>query len=170
MNAGSSPKGRAFALRHCDAFFTTASRVSTEETAEKVHAIKQEALSYGREIDVFTVGVVTCRPTMKEAEDYYRHCAIDHADWNAVRDILAMKKISPETVGQEEYELKRKQYANGMGGLPIVGDPDHVAKVFADLSRAGLRGIGISMVNYIDEFPLFRDEVLPRLKKMGVRC
>ncbi len=169
MNAGSSAAGRSFALRNCDAFFTTASRVSLEETAEKVQSIKTQAREYGRDIDVYTIGVVTCRPTMKEAQDYYRHSIIDGADWNAVRDILALKKISPETVGQEEYELKRKQYANGMGGLPIIGDPDHVAKMFADLSTAGLRGIGISMVNYADEFPLFRDEVLPRLKKMGVR-
>ena len=170
MNAGSSPAGRAFALRNCDSFFTTASRVSLEETREKVQGIKAQASEYGREIDVYTVGVVTLRPTMKEAQDYYRHAVIDGADWNAVRDILALKKISPETVGQEEYETKRKQYANGMGGLPIVGDPDHVARMFADLSRAGLRGIGISMVNYATELPLFVQEVLPRLKKMGVRA
>lgn len=170
MNAGSSPAGRAFALRNCDAFFTTASRVSLEETREKVQGIKAQAAEYGREIDVYTVGVVTLRPNMKEAQDYYRHAVIDGADWNAVRDILALKKISPETVGQAEYDLKRNQYANGMGGLPIVGDPDHVAGMFADLSKAGLRGIGISMVNYADELPLFVDEVLPRLKEMGVRA
>jgi alkanesulfonate monooxygenase SsuD/methylene tetrahydromethanopterin reductase-like flavin-dependent oxidoreductase (luciferase family) len=170
MNAGSSPAGRAFALRNCDAFFTTASRVSLEETREKVQGIKAQAAEYGREIDVYTVGVVTLRPTMKEAQEYYRHAVIDGADWNAVRDILALKKISPETVGQAEYDLKRNQYANGMGGLPIVGDPDHVAQMFADLSKAGLRGIGISMVNYADELPLFVGEVLPRLKAMGVRA
>ncbi|MDB5509892.1 MAG: luciferase-like monooxygenase [Hyphomicrobiales bacterium] len=169
MNAGSSPAGRAFALRNCDAFFTTASRVSLEETREKVQGIKAQAAEYGREIDVYTVGVVTLRPTMTEAQDYYRHAVIDGADWNAVRDILALKKISPETVGQAEYDLKRNQYANGMGGLPIVGDPDHVARMFADLSKAGLRGIGISMVNYADELPLFVGEVLPRLKAIGVR-
>jgi len=170
MNAGSSPAGRAFALRNCDGFFTTASRVSVAETREKVQGIKAQAAEYGREIDVYTVGVVTLRKTMQEAQDYYRHAVIDGADWNAVRDILALKKISPETVGQEEYDIKRKQYANGMGGLPIIGDPDTVANAFADLHRAGLRGIGISMVNYADELPLFVEEVLPRLKKMGVRA
>jgi alkanesulfonate monooxygenase SsuD/methylene tetrahydromethanopterin reductase-like flavin-dependent oxidoreductase (luciferase family) len=170
MNAGSSPAGRAFALRNCDGFFTTASRVSVAETRDKVQGIKAQAAEYGREIDVYTVGVVTLRKTMQEAQDYYRHAVIDGADWNAVRDILALKKISPETVGQEEYDIKRKQYANGMGGLPIIGDPDTVANAFADLHRAGLRGIGISMVNYADELPLFVEEVLPRLKKMGVRA
>ncbi len=170
MNAGSSPAGRAFALRNCDGFFTSASRVSVEEMREKVQGIKAQAAEYGREIDVYTVGVVTLRRTMKEAQDYYRHAIIDGADWSAVRDILALKKISPETVGQEEYDIKKKQYANGMGGLPIVGDPDTVANMFADLSRSGLRGIGISMVNYGAELPLFVEEVLPRLKKMGVRA
>jgi FMNH2-dependent dimethyl sulfone monooxygenase len=170
MNAGSSAAGRSFALRNCDGFFTAASRVSLEETAEKVQGIKAQAAEYGREIDVFTVGVVTLRKTMKEAQDYYRYSVIDGADWNAVRDILALKNISPETVGQEEYDTKRKQYANGMGGAPIIGDPDTVAEMLAGLSRAGLRGIGISMVNYADELPLFVEEVLPRLKKMGVRA
>lgn len=170
MNAGSSPAGRAFALRNCDGFFTTASRVSVDETREKVQSIKAQAAEYGREIDVYTVGVVTLRKTQKEAEDYYRYAVIDNADWNAVRDILALKKISPETVGQEEYDVKRRQYANGMGGLPIVGDPDKVASMFADMHRGGLRGVAISMVNYKDELPLFVEEVLPRLRKMGVRA
>ena len=56
-----------------------------------------------------------------------------------------------------------------MGGLPMVGDPDDVAKALADLSKAGLTGIAISLVNYADELPFFCDEVLPRLERMGLR-
>ena len=51
----------------------------------------------------------------------------------------------------------------------MVGDPDDVAKALADLSKAGLTGIGISLVNYADELPFFCDEVLPRLERMGLR-
>lgn len=169
MNAGASDNGRAFALKNCDAFFTNADRFSMEATAKKVAWVKEEARGYGREISVYTVGVVTCRPTMKEAQDYYHYAGTERADWNAVRDILAVKNISPETVGQEEFERQRKAYANGMGGLPIVGDPDHVANTLAGLSNAGLRGIGMSMVNYLRELPYFAQEVLPRLERMGVR-
>jgi hypothetical protein len=32
-----------------------------------------------------------------------------------------------------------------------------------------VRGIAFSMVNYLDELPYFRDEVLPRLERIGVR-
>ncbi|MDB5572610.1 MAG: luciferase-like monooxygenase [Hyphomicrobiales bacterium] len=169
MNAGASPNGRAFALKNCDAFFTTASRTSADETAERVRAVKAQAQGYGREIGVYTVGVVTCRPTQKDAEDYHRYATVERADWNAVRDILALKDISPGTVGAEEYERQRQAYANGMGGVPIVGDPDHVAQVLVGLSRAGLSGIGISFVNYGAELPFFVDEVLPRLERAGVR-
>jgi alkanesulfonate monooxygenase SsuD/methylene tetrahydromethanopterin reductase-like flavin-dependent oxidoreductase (luciferase family) len=56
-----------------------------------------------------------------------------------------------------------------MGGLPIVGDPDHVAGQLIDLSRAGLTGVAVSLVNYIDELPFFCDEVLPRLERAGLR-
>src|SRR2546430_7074800 len=51
----------------------------------------------------------------------------------------------------------------------LVGDPDAVAREMARLSAAGLTGIGISFVNYLDELPYFCAEVLPRLARLGLR-
>jgi alkanesulfonate monooxygenase SsuD/methylene tetrahydromethanopterin reductase-like flavin-dependent oxidoreductase (luciferase family) len=56
-----------------------------------------------------------------------------------------------------------------MGGLPIVGDPDHIASQLIDLSKAGLTGVAVSLVNYVDELPFFCEEVLPRLERAGLR-
>jgi len=56
-----------------------------------------------------------------------------------------------------------------MGGVLMIGDPDQIAQTLADLSRAGVRGIGFSFVNYLKELPFFCDEVLPRLERMGIR-
>ena len=81
MNAGASPVGQAFAIRNCDAFFLQASRTSLDETAQKVAAAKAQAKEQGSELGVYTVGVITCRPTKKEAEDYYHHSIVEHADW-----------------------------------------------------------------------------------------
>ena len=42
----------------------------------------------------------------------------------------------------------------------------------ADLARlaaAGLTGIAVSFVNYLDELPYFCAEVLPRLARAGLR-
>jgi FMNH2-dependent dimethyl sulfone monooxygenase len=169
MNAGSSATGQAFAIRNCEAFFLQASRVSLDETAQRVSGVQLLARQSGREIGCYTVGVITCRPTRKEAEDYYHYSVVEHADWSAVDGILALKNISPQTVPMQEYVEKRSQYAQGMGGLPIVGDPDFVAQQLADLSKAGLTGIGVSLVNYAQELPFICDEVLPRLARMGIR-
>jgi dimethylsulfone monooxygenase len=169
MNAGSSATGQAFAIRNCEAFFLQASRVSLDETAQRVAGVQRLAKEAGRDIACYTVGVITCRPTTKEAEDYYHYSVVEHADWSAVDGILALKNISPQTVPMQEYLVKRNQYAQGMGGLPIVGDPDFVAKQLADLSQAGLTGIGVSLVNYTQELPYFCEEVLPRLARLGVR-
>ena len=49
----------------------------------------------GRELDVYAVGVVTCRPTQKEAEEYYHYATIENGDWSAVDGILGKKNISP---------------------------------------------------------------------------
>ena len=173
MNAGSSPAGQAFALRNCDAFFvaTAGSRTSLAGNAEKVEEVKAAARSLGREIEVYTVGQVICRPTQKEAEDYYRHAVIEHADWGAIDGMLANKSITPQTIPPEEYAAKRRYFAaNAIGGFPFVGTPDRVADDLAAISRAGMRGIAISFVNYLLELPYFCDEVLPRLTRLGVRA
>jgi FMNH2-dependent dimethyl sulfone monooxygenase len=169
MSAGASPAGLAFAVRNCDAFFMQASRVSVAETAQRVAEVKALAAQQGRDISVFTVGVIVCRPTMQDAEAYHHHCVVEQADWSAVDKLLALRGITPATVPPDEFLLRRREFAHGNSGLPIVGDPDHVAQALMALSGAGLSGIAVSLVNFADELPYLRAEVLPRLERAGLR-
>jgi alkanesulfonate monooxygenase SsuD/methylene tetrahydromethanopterin reductase-like flavin-dependent oxidoreductase (luciferase family) len=172
MNAGSSGTGQAFALRNCDAFFTatSASRSSLEGTSKKVEEVKAQARALGREIEVYTIGQVICRPTQKEADDYHHHANIENADWAAIERMLALRNITRQNTSPEDYATKRNFFAAiSVGGYPFVGTPDKVADELATVSRAGVRGIAVSFVNYVDELPYFRDEVLPRLERMGLR-
>jgi FMNH2-dependent dimethyl sulfone monooxygenase len=170
MNAGASPTGRAFAIRNCDAFFTNVMGLSLDEQSQAVRKAKAEARTYDRELDVYTVGVITCRRTSQEAEDYYRYSVVEQADWTSVDEILAAKHITADQLPAAQFQKLRQQQANGMGGLPLVGDPDQVAGQLAQLADAGLRGIGVSFVNYFDELPFFCGEVLPRLERLGLRA
>ena len=172
MNAGRSAVGQAFALRNCDAFFTATSdsKSSIDANARHVKQIKDAARAFGRDIEVYTVGQVVCRPSQKEAEDYYRHALVENADWGAIAQMMALKNITPQTVAAEEYARRLRYFAGtGIGGYPFVGTPDQVAQELANVSRAGIRGIALSFVNYLDELPFFRDEVLPRLVRLKVR-
>ena len=99
-------------------------------------AAKDEAAAQGKELDVYAVGVVTCRPTQKEAEEYYHYATIENGDWSAVDGILGKKNISVATVGEEEFQKQRHHYAHGMGGLLMVGDPDRIAQTLAASAAA----------------------------------
>jgi dimethylsulfone monooxygenase len=171
MNAGASPEGRAFAIRNTDALFTTARRATEEEmpfeeAAREVAAAKEQAHAQGHEIGVYCVGVVTVRPTQREADDYVKYVE-ENTDWSAVDSIMEMKGLNNKP--PEIRANIRAGYARGMGGLPLTGSPDSVAKQLADISAAGFNGIAISFINYLAELPYFRDEVLPRLERLGLR-
>jgi alkanesulfonate monooxygenase SsuD/methylene tetrahydromethanopterin reductase-like flavin-dependent oxidoreductase (luciferase family) len=172
MNAGSSGAGQNFALRNCDAFFTAtgASRSSLEGMAQRVKDVKAEARKYRRDIDVYTIGQVICRPTRKDAEDYHHYANVENADWEAIERMMALRNITPQNTPSEEYAAKRIFFAaNSVGGYPFVGTPEKVAAELAAVSNAGVRGIAVSFVNYLQDLPYFRDEVLPRLQHMGLR-
>ena len=188
MNAGASPAGRAFALRNCDAFFTSLSsaRIMKAEpggyaassdidlielTAQNVAGIKAEAQAQGREIEVYTQGQVICRRTQKEAEDYYHWANIENAEWPAIDRMLELHNVTAANTAPDVLQSKRRTMAlSGIGGRPYVGTPDKVAEDMATLARAGLRGIAFSFVNFVKDAPFFCAEVLPRLARMGLRA
>jgi FMNH2-dependent dimethyl sulfone monooxygenase len=186
MNAGQSGTGQAFAMRNCDAFFTSTSgaRLAAAGTSQamdqakvfelivkQVNDIKAEGHKFGREIEVYTQGQVICRPTQKEAEEYYHYANVENADWGAIDRMLALKNITPGNTAADAFAGKRSMMAShGVGGYPFVGSPDKVAEEFGDLGRAGFRGLAVSFVNYLNDVPYFSAEVLPRLARMGLRA
>jgi len=172
MNAGNSPVGRAFALRNCDAFFTGSSIKTFAEhelvsAANIVRAAKADAAVYGRALEVYTVGAVVCRPTRREAEDVVSHYTAN-ADWAVIDTMVAMLGRKPET--EAELALVRQNFVNGHSAIKLFGDPDDVANGLAKISAAGFTGIAVNLVNFLADFALFRDEVLPRLERLGLRA
>jgi len=170
MNAARSDAGLAYAIRNCDAWFRDVSNESPAETARNVDAFKELALAQGRDMDVYTDAFVVCRPSDKEAQEYYRHTNVENVDWGAIDTVLAKKGIRPETVSAHEFVQARSDYARRMSGKIVVGDPDSVAEQFAVLSRAGIRGMAMNFVNYLSELPYFCQEVLPRMERLGLRA
>jgi len=169
MNAAASDVGREFAIKNCDALFIMASRTSDAETAKRVDQIQALASDQQRDLGVYTVGGITCRPTRKEAEEYFNYAAYECADLEAVEELMRLQKVTRAGVGDDEFERQRKLYCLGYSGLPMIGTPDDIADQLVGLSEAGLSGIGVSFINYLNELPYFCEEVLPRLERKGLR-
>ncbi len=167
FNAASSVEGRAFAVRNTDVLFTVL--VDLEQGARDVAAVKQAAAAIRRTVQVFTTSYVVCRPTAREAEDYHDYYPGEKADWPAVDNLMQLQQVNAKSFPPEVFTSFRNRFAGGHGVFPIVGDPDTVANRLAAISAAGFDGATGAFVNYLDELPYCRHEVLPRLERLGLR-
>src|SRR5262249_49430784 len=144
MNAGSSEVGQAFALRNCDAFFvaTAGSRTSLEGNAKKVAEIRREAQSFGRDIEIYTVGQVICRASQQEAEDYYHHAIITAGVGAARASSHTQQRTPPHPLPTEAQSKTHQSVAQRPAGVyPSRGPPPRGAHQLPTSSNAGVRGI-----------------------------
>jgi FMNH2-dependent dimethyl sulfone monooxygenase len=164
MSAGSSPPGRAFARRHADALFMV---IDDENTiAHDIRSIRD-----GREgVGVFASGHLIFRKTEREAAEYYHYIVHEMGDW-AMADHLLAARIAggARSLSAERLKQLRERHLSGAGTYPLIGGVDTVVQRIKQLSEAGLDGMAIGLVNYIDEMPLIREELLPRLERLGLR-
>ena len=170
MNAGSSKAGRMFAAKNSDLLFDQPQFLDI--AGGRIREAKAGAREMGRgEINVFTSGAVVCRPTKKEADEYFHYFAVENADHGAIDTMikLSLTAANQKDLTPEQAEKIRVRYAAGYGGLIAVGDPDAVVAEFKRLSDAGFDGFCFSLVNYVDELPFFLQEVLPRMERLGLR-
>jgi alkanesulfonate monooxygenase SsuD/methylene tetrahydromethanopterin reductase-like flavin-dependent oxidoreductase (luciferase family) len=165
MSAGASGVGQAFAARHADLLFMVA--VEIDGLAATLAALRASVAE--RTIGVFTSGHVVCRATQREADDYYRYVAHEMADERAV-DAVLRNRQSQQSIAPAKLARMRDRIAAGSGTFPVVGSPDRVATTFKTLSDAGLDGMAIAFVNYLDDLPFFCEHVLPRLERLGLRA
>lgn len=166
MSAGSSPAGRAFAMRHADCLFMII--VDLETLAEETANIRA-MLDPGREAGIYCSGHMVCRPTRKEAEEYYRYYVHDMGDWDGAEHLLRIRQGQQQSVPPDRLATIKERLVSGLATYPVVGDPDRVAESLGRLNRAGIDGMAFGLVNYIEELPFVRDEVLPRMVRLGLR-
>ena len=165
ISAGNSPAGLAFAGRHADCLFTSVREL--DELAGKVAALQNQRTA--DHAGIYASGHLICRPTAKEAEEYYHYIVHEMGDWEAAEHTVAIRTKGGSTSGEKLAKMK-EVIISGTGTHCVRGSYDEVAKQFQHLSDCGLDGMAIGLVNYIDDFPALRDEVLPRLKRLGLRA
>lgn len=126
LNAGSSPQGRDFAARNSDVVFTVVG--GPEDGAEVVEMVTAAARdTYGRRVGVFTPSYSVCRQTRAEAHEFHRWYAEEHADWDAVDNLMTLQGLHARSFTPEMLEMFRGRFAAGHGVCPLIGTPDDVA-------------------------------------------
>lgn len=166
--AGNSERGRDFAAKNADMQFTML--YDLPEARKEIEKLNAAAAAHRRSVGVFTSVSVTVRPTRKEAEEYFHYFAVEHADQEAIEYMVIGRGLDKPGVPEERRKMFRLRAGAANGGLPIVGDPDDVARTMQQLSDIGVTALAMGFTNYLQHLPYFRDEVLPRLERLGLRA
>jgi alkanesulfonate monooxygenase SsuD/methylene tetrahydromethanopterin reductase-like flavin-dependent oxidoreductase (luciferase family) len=165
LNAGASPRGQEFSAKNVDINLIA---LPTEEAPDYIKGIKRLANDkYERDIDVWTYCLVICRETEKEARAA-QQAIIDSGDWAGAKNVMDVLGIQSGSFGSQ-IEKYQERFIAGWGGPNLVGTPEQVAEQFAELSEAGMGGAIFGFHDYAKELKEFGDEVMPQMRKLGIR-
>ena len=176
MNAGNSDVGIDFGVRNCDWIFTSSR--SLEGFPERVQTIKAKAESYKRSVRAATMCWCLIEATDAIAKQTY-DSIVSNIDREATRNfLLSMSNKSDEEiallkddgdpyagVGREAFE----RMALGLRAPQLVGSPQTVAEQIKHLHDCGIESILIGFYDPQKGLHMMQDEVMPILRKMGLR-
>ena len=170
MNAGGSDRGRRFACEHADLCFIILKSERPEACATDVAAYKHFAREeFGREVKVWTNSFVVQRDTQQEADAYLQRYAIEYEDKESVEGWLAKQADQARLMPEVALKAMRLRFAAGAGGFPLVGTAERIAERLQMLADAGLDGVLLTWVDYVDGLNRFNRDVLPGLEARGLR-
>jgi dimethylsulfone monooxygenase len=167
VSAGNSKTGSDFAARNADCLFTTVPP-KHEDLQSKLRGFR-DAAPPGQLRNIFASCHLMIRRTRKEAEDYHHYIVHEKGDWEAADYALNLRGQRVNAWGATDDEKKLKARLISGAGFPLVGSYDDAVETMQRLHGAGLDGLALGMINYVNDFPAIRDELLPRMERVGLR-
>ena len=163
MNAGSSDVGLDFAAQHCDWVFCLAKDAAGyRERASQIHKI---AAGYKRNVRVATMCWVLPEATDALAKEKYEWIA-SQIDAGAVE---AFANSIKGTSTEEFIKNAIERLALGFTSPQIVGSYETCAEKLREINEAGLESTLLCFFDPQKGLHQMQDDIIPILKKMGLR-
>lgn len=169
MNAGGSPRGMRFACEHAELCFVILTGDDPDGWRTQINAYKRTAQEYGRSVQVWTYAPCIQRPTQDAAEAYLHHYAVAMEDTDSVDAWSAGLQAQTGIIPPGQVAAFRKRFAAGAGGTILVGTAERIADRMEAMAAAGLDGVLLTWVDFVDGIARFADGVLPLLERRGLR-
>jgi FMNH2-dependent dimethyl sulfone monooxygenase len=180
MSAGASPAGLDFATRHCDWVFLT--RPTLDAYRETVQRVQDMAARHGRTVRPATMVYVIMAETDQRAQEIVDWVEAE-VDRPAVDTFLFGRTRDPRSTIIQQYGaalaptdewggIGREQYmrwAMGLSAWHIYGGYESAAEQMRALHDAGVESLLTCFFDPIRGLHQMEDDVLPLLKKMGLR-
>jgi len=176
VNAGVSDVGLDFAARHCDWIFTSPggdpSITGLRDMRAGIDRIKSFGRRYGRELKVAGNVYVICRDSEAEARGVFEQIC-DRADLEVIEAMHSPGKGLVDPKGSKAFVDKAQRPIDRSsavwGGIRIIGNPQQVAARIIEFKENGLDCVSLVFHNYLSDLTYFAENVLPLLKRAGLR-
>lgn len=170
INAGGSAKGQAFIARNCDiGYVVLTDHDDMDKTRTLVEGYRKLAADQGRRVQVWTHAYVIQRETKEEADAYLRYITVERGNDVAGDTAAKFLGLSSEIMSPEQWNTFKTHLKAGYGGLGLVGTAEQIAERLKALSDAGIDGVSLHWVDYLDGMSRFNSRVLPLLEQEGLR-
>jgi FMNH2-dependent dimethyl sulfone monooxygenase len=177
MSAGNSPVGLDFGARQSDWVFLTGKTI--QDYKDRVAHVRQLAAKYGR-----TVRTATMVYVLVDSTDEIARGKMDHLEELVDRDAVLGYMGVLKRAANDEYGLQNTKDEDPWGGIgrenflrigfgltawQIVGSPKTVAEELRKLHEVGVESVLTCFVDPFRGLHAMEDDVIPLLKKMGLR-
>ncbi len=162
INAGTSDAGRNLVANHCDWSFMIPP--SIDLAGEMIGDIKRRAARAGREVRCVAALFLILGKTQAEA-DGTKQKIVDGADTEALENWMAGVQMDSESFDAHTLDM----LCLSGGSLPVVGTRETIAEAIIDLYRAGIDGVLLSFLDYLESTEDFAHKVIPLLRDAGIR-
>ena len=184
LGAAYSQDGIDFVAKHCDWLLCRSPTGDWDDVIELGQRAQLHATHhYVRDLRTLTYVYVVMAETDEAAREEFEMLAsmIDtEAADNFVRSILEQPDggegmlanptdSKAATVREQVGEATYVRLALGLGGMHLVGSYDSVAERLQSLAAAGQQGAVLSFFDPLRGLHDLEDEIIPRLRKMGLR-
>jgi len=177
MNAGNSDVGIDFACRQAGWVFVTAPTLDGYH--ERVALAHRKAAEYGREVRIATM-VYVIQDSSNEKAQATKRWLEDEVDHEATLNFVnSLKRTAYSTEffeGDEEEdpyggvgEEMFLRVALGIGAWQITGSFETVAESIRELHDIGIESILMCFFDPLGGLHHMEDEILPIMKRMGLR-
>lgn len=170
MNAGTSEMGMRFAAKHSDIGFCMPIGDDIRGWAPQVQNFKKIAREeFGREIQIWTNASVVQRSNRAEALEFRSYCVEEMLDHKALDSLIAtMVRENGWDDDDRRIGFMRARMSGG-SGFPLLGSANDIAEQLGLMADAGIDGVLMTWIDYLDGIRKFADNVLPLLEEAGLR-